>query len=179
LDKTHVQHVLTGIAVNIERLAAHAPPRAHRPRPLTAFQQYLDARGLTWECCWRQQTVPHTRHAAAPRRGPLAQKPQTLGGAQRFRRMRGTGSRPSGAGEGGPRAPRPSHGKAQLRGTCLAHLCGGQSVKRASRRPCGHHVPGPAAPSRCGVAVASATARWNCRVHVSCRARRGQPPPWR
>ncbi|MEI5035880.1 transposase [Streptomyces sp. S1A(2023)] len=49
--KTHVQHVLTGIAINIERLASRTTRRPRRP---TAFQQYLDARGLTWECWWRQ-----------------------------------------------------------------------------------------------------------------------------
>ncbi|MEU5282639.1 transposase [Streptomyces sp. NPDC020755] len=49
--KTHVQHVLTGIAINIERLAARTTRRPRRP---TTFQQYLDARGLTWECWWRQ-----------------------------------------------------------------------------------------------------------------------------
>jgi transposase len=53
LAKTHVQHVLTGIAINIERLWSQAPPTS-RPRPLTAFQLYLDARGLTWESWWRQ-----------------------------------------------------------------------------------------------------------------------------
>ncbi|MFE9940894.1 transposase, partial [Streptomyces hirsutus] len=52
--KTHVQHVLTGIAINIERLASRAAEHLHRPRDLTAFQHYLDSRGLTWECWWRQ-----------------------------------------------------------------------------------------------------------------------------
>ncbi|WP_234315188.1 IS1182 family transposase [Streptomyces globisporus] len=50
--KTHVQHILTGIAINIERLASRAHP--HRPRGLTAFQLYLDSRDLAWECWWRQ-----------------------------------------------------------------------------------------------------------------------------
>ncbi|MFC9951401.1 transposase [Streptomyces prasinus] len=45
--KTHAQHVLTGIAINIERLASRAH---HHPRGLTAFQLYLDSRDLTWEC---------------------------------------------------------------------------------------------------------------------------------
>ncbi|MCD0486487.1 IS1182 family transposase [Streptacidiphilus sp. ASG 303] len=54
LRKTHVQHVLTGIAINIERLASRAPLRAHRPRYPTAFQHYLDSHGLRWECWWRQ-----------------------------------------------------------------------------------------------------------------------------
>ncbi|MER5996487.1 IS1182 family transposase [Streptomyces viridosporus] len=52
--KTHVQHVLTGIAINIERLASRRPRHPHRPRDHTAFQHYLDSRGLTWECWWRQ-----------------------------------------------------------------------------------------------------------------------------
>ncbi|MGA5871748.1 transposase [Streptomyces cinereoruber] len=33
LRKTRVQHVPTGIAINIERIASHAPARVHRPRP--------------------------------------------------------------------------------------------------------------------------------------------------
>lgn len=33
LRKTHVQHVLTGIAINIERLASRAPAHAHSPSP--------------------------------------------------------------------------------------------------------------------------------------------------
>ncbi|MCC9312529.1 transposase, partial [Kitasatospora sp. RB6PN24] len=41
--KAHVQHVLTAIAVNIERLSTQEPEdSAYRPRPPTAFQQYLD-----------------------------------------------------------------------------------------------------------------------------------------
>ncbi|MFF3609912.1 hypothetical protein [Streptomyces sp. NPDC002463] len=52
--KTHVQHVLTAIAINLERLATHAPPAIDHPRPLTAFQLYLDAWDLTWENWWRQ-----------------------------------------------------------------------------------------------------------------------------
>ncbi|MFE9341394.1 IS1182 family transposase [Streptomyces sp. NPDC007063] len=54
LSKTHVQHVLTGIAINIERLAQRTTRHPHRPRSPTTFQQYLDTRGLTWECWWRQ-----------------------------------------------------------------------------------------------------------------------------
>jgi Transposase DDE domain len=54
LRKTHVQHILTGIAINIERLASRAPQHPHQPRSLTSFQQYLSTRGLTWECWWRQ-----------------------------------------------------------------------------------------------------------------------------
>ncbi|WP_435215391.1 transposase [Streptomyces sp. bgisy034] len=54
LHKTHVQHVLTGIAINLERLASRTPPRCRGPQHPTAFQRYLDSRGLTWECWWRQ-----------------------------------------------------------------------------------------------------------------------------
>jgi IS5 family transposase len=40
LAKNHVQHVLTAIAVNIERLSDQEPAHsAYRPRPPTAFQQ--------------------------------------------------------------------------------------------------------------------------------------------
>jgi hypothetical protein len=53
LAKTHVQHVLTGIAVNVERLHAHQAPGYH-PRPATAFQQYLVSRGHPLPRWWRQ-----------------------------------------------------------------------------------------------------------------------------
>ncbi|MEU7314319.1 transposase [Streptomyces sp. NPDC007083] len=54
LSKTHVQHVLTGIAINNECLAQRTTRHPQRPRSPTTFQQYPDARGLTWECWWRQ-----------------------------------------------------------------------------------------------------------------------------
>lgn len=54
IRKTHVQHVLTGIAINIERLASRTTQHPHRPRSPTTFQQYLNTHGLTWECWWRQ-----------------------------------------------------------------------------------------------------------------------------
>ncbi|MFH8582574.1 transposase [Streptomyces zaomyceticus] len=58
--KTHVQNVLTAIAISLERLAAHAPPATDHPRPLTAFQLYLEARDSTWESWWRQGKRPRT-----------------------------------------------------------------------------------------------------------------------
>ncbi|MEU9778840.1 transposase [Streptomyces sp. NPDC047968] len=54
IRKSHVQHILTGIAINIERLASRTTRHPHRSRSPTALQQYLDARGLSWECWWRQ-----------------------------------------------------------------------------------------------------------------------------
>ncbi|MFI5809332.1 transposase [Streptomyces sp. NPDC051561] len=55
VPKTHVQHVLTAIAVNIERLAGQDPPDAtHRPRRPTAFQHYLEFRNLPRPRWWRQ-----------------------------------------------------------------------------------------------------------------------------
>jgi transposase len=55
LAKTHVQHVLTAIAINIGRLSEQEPTHSTcRPRPPTAFQQYLDARGLPRPLWWRQ-----------------------------------------------------------------------------------------------------------------------------
>jgi transposase len=55
LARTHVQHVLTAIAVNIERLARQEPATStYRPRRPTAFQQYLEARGLPRPLWWRQ-----------------------------------------------------------------------------------------------------------------------------
>ncbi|MGP3916543.1 transposase [Nonomuraea sp. 10N515B] len=52
--KAHLQHVLTAIAVNIERLsglssADDAPPS----RPPTAFQNFLDQRGISRQKSWR------------------------------------------------------------------------------------------------------------------------------
>jgi hypothetical protein len=40
--KAHLQHVLTAIAVNIERLSQLPPGETPAPRPPTAFQDYLD-----------------------------------------------------------------------------------------------------------------------------------------
>ncbi|MFF7888147.1 transposase [Streptomyces sp. NPDC020794] len=55
LARTHVQHVLTALAINVERLSRQEPAgRSHRPRPPTAFQQYIDARGLPRPLWWRQ-----------------------------------------------------------------------------------------------------------------------------
>jgi hypothetical protein len=55
LNKTHVQHVLTAIAVNIERLSTQEPEAStYRPRPPTAFQQYLEVHGLPRPLWWRQ-----------------------------------------------------------------------------------------------------------------------------
>ncbi|MDJ0347037.1 transposase [Streptomyces sp. H10-C2] len=54
LDKTHVQHVLTAIAVNIERLCDQLPPgEPRRPQPPTAFQTYLDQQGMPRPRSWR------------------------------------------------------------------------------------------------------------------------------
>jgi hypothetical protein len=58
LAKTHLQHVLTAIAINIERLAAREPPDNHHPRQPTAFQRYLEACGLPRPRWWRQGQKP-------------------------------------------------------------------------------------------------------------------------
>ncbi len=53
--KAHVQHVFTAIAINIERLSEQEPPDStYRPRPPTAFQQYIDAHQLPRPRWWRQ-----------------------------------------------------------------------------------------------------------------------------
>ncbi|MEU6221342.1 transposase [Streptomyces sp. NPDC047022] len=45
--KTHLQHVLTAIAVNIERLSSLPPTeKPPSPRPPTAFQTSLDQHGI-------------------------------------------------------------------------------------------------------------------------------------
>ncbi|MFD3679132.1 hypothetical protein [Streptomyces sp. NPDC058613] len=52
--KAHIQHVLTAIAVNIERLSG-LPPTEEPPTPRrpTAFQTYLDQREMPWPKSWR------------------------------------------------------------------------------------------------------------------------------
>jgi hypothetical protein len=53
--KAHLQHVLTSIAVNIERLSTREPEDStYRPRSPTAFQQYLDDNELPRPRWWRQ-----------------------------------------------------------------------------------------------------------------------------
>ncbi|MEU4351747.1 transposase [Streptomyces sp. NPDC023838] len=55
LTKTQVQHVLTALAVNIERLSLEGPDgRTRHPRPPTAFQHYLESHGLPRPLWWRQ-----------------------------------------------------------------------------------------------------------------------------
>ena len=54
LAETHVQHVLTALAINVERLSLQEPADGpYRPRP-PAFQQYIDKRGLLRPLWWRQ-----------------------------------------------------------------------------------------------------------------------------
>jgi transposase len=48
--KTHLQHVLTAIAVNVERLSAEQPSP---PRPPTAYQAYLDQHEIPRLRSWR------------------------------------------------------------------------------------------------------------------------------
>jgi hypothetical protein len=51
--KAHVQHVLTAIAVNIERLRKLPPGQSTATRPPTAFQHYLDQQDLQRLRSWR------------------------------------------------------------------------------------------------------------------------------
>ena len=51
--KAHLQHVLTAIAVNIERLSRQPEDEATPPRPPTAFQEYLDEQGIQRLRSWR------------------------------------------------------------------------------------------------------------------------------
>ncbi|MEU3462997.1 transposase [Streptomyces sp. NPDC006733] len=52
--KAHIQHILTAIAVNIERLSGLPPnEEALTPRQPTAFQNYLDHRALPRPESWR------------------------------------------------------------------------------------------------------------------------------
>ncbi|MBG0831563.1 LLM class flavin-dependent oxidoreductase [Planomonospora sp. ID67723] len=53
-DKTHVQHVLTAIAINIERICAQLPPAiAPQLRPPTALQGFLDWQHIPRPRSWR------------------------------------------------------------------------------------------------------------------------------
>ncbi|MFF4764430.1 transposase [Streptomyces sp. NPDC001292] len=52
--KAHLQHVLTAIAVNIERLSGRsATEEASSPRPPTAFQTFLDQHNIPRPKSWR------------------------------------------------------------------------------------------------------------------------------
>ncbi|MER6076049.1 transposase [Streptomyces sp. NPDC001817] len=52
--KAHLQHVLTAIAVNIERLSGLAPAEEPpSPRPPTAFQAFLDQHEIPRSKSWR------------------------------------------------------------------------------------------------------------------------------
>lgn len=55
LGKTHVQHVLTAIAVNLERLSSQrgCAEQGRTSRPPTAFQSYLDQQGISRPRSWR------------------------------------------------------------------------------------------------------------------------------
>ncbi|MFD7342198.1 hypothetical protein ACFV98_40510 [Streptomyces violascens] len=52
--KAHLQHVLTAIPVNIERLSGQpSTEETPAPRPPTAFQTYLDQHGISRSKSWR------------------------------------------------------------------------------------------------------------------------------
>ncbi|MFF1649629.1 transposase [Streptomyces sp. NPDC058240] len=52
--KAHLQHVLTAIAVNIERLSGRSAAEETSPsRPPTAFQTFLDQQGIPRSKSWR------------------------------------------------------------------------------------------------------------------------------
>jgi transposase len=51
--KAHLQHVLTAIAVNIERLSQQPAGESTPPRPPTAFQDYLDQHDIQRLRSWR------------------------------------------------------------------------------------------------------------------------------
>ncbi len=58
-DKAHVQHVLTAIAVNLERIDVHLPPApARQPRNPTALQDLLDRQHIPRPRSWRIATHP-------------------------------------------------------------------------------------------------------------------------
>ncbi len=53
-DKNHVQHVLTAIAVNVERIYEHlSRPPDRDPQPPTALQMFLDWQTIPRPQAWR------------------------------------------------------------------------------------------------------------------------------
>jgi hypothetical protein len=51
----HTSSTSSALAINVERLSLQEPAdSSYRPRPPTAFQQYLDSRGLPRPLWWRQ-----------------------------------------------------------------------------------------------------------------------------
>ncbi|GAA2612266.1 hypothetical protein GCM10010411_53750 [Actinomadura fulvescens] len=55
--KAHPQHVFTAIAVNVERLSGlSSADETSLPRPPTAFQDFLDQRGIPRPKSWRTVT---------------------------------------------------------------------------------------------------------------------------
>ncbi|MFD7233999.1 transposase [Streptomyces syringium] len=52
-EKTHVQHVLTAIAINIERNNAHQTEPDRGPRPPTPLRKFLDGQGFPRQRGWR------------------------------------------------------------------------------------------------------------------------------
>ncbi|MGW7731048.1 transposase [Streptomyces canus] len=58
-EKAHVQHVLTAIAVNLERIGVHLPPApARQPRNPTALQGFFDWQRIPRPRYWRVATHP-------------------------------------------------------------------------------------------------------------------------
>ncbi len=58
-SKAHVQHVLTAIAVNLERIDVHLPTAPNRqPRAPTALQNFLDWQRIPRPRSWRVATHP-------------------------------------------------------------------------------------------------------------------------
>lgn len=58
-DKAHVQHVLTAIAVKLERIDVHLlPSPARQPRSPTALQGFLDWQYIPQSRSWRAATHP-------------------------------------------------------------------------------------------------------------------------
>ncbi|GAA3486936.1 hypothetical protein GCM10018987_10150 [Streptomyces cremeus] len=57
--KAHVQHVLTAIAVSLERIDVRLPPApTRRPRRPTALQSFLDWQHVPRSRSWRVATHP-------------------------------------------------------------------------------------------------------------------------
>ncbi len=53
-DKAHDQHMLTAIAINLERITAHLPPAPELQfRSPTALQRFLDVNRIPRPRSWR------------------------------------------------------------------------------------------------------------------------------
>jgi len=62
--KAHLQHVLTAVAVNIERLSRLPPGESTAPRPPTAFQDYPRPARHQTPALMASRQLSHSNHVS-------------------------------------------------------------------------------------------------------------------